>query len=84
MSEFTNEIREDLLKEAEKKTVSSIPVKASPEKRCYTVDEIQAILGICRKNTYALLKKKEFRWFKVGSTYRISKKSFDEWLDSGI
>lgn len=26
----------------------------------------------------------EFRWFKIGSTYRISKKSFDEWLDSKL
>ena len=29
-----------------------------------------------------LLKKKEFRWIRVGrSGYRISRKSFDEWLN---
>lgn len=30
---------------------------------------------------YELLKKKEFSWVMVGGKYRISKKSFDEWLD---
>lgn len=57
---------------------------AIPEKRCYTVEEIQVILGIARGTAYKLLEKKEFRWFKIGSTYRISKKSFDEWLDNMI
>lgn len=30
---------------------------------------------------YELLKKNEFRWIQIGTKYRISKKSFDEWLD---
>lgn len=30
---------------------------------------------------YELLKKNEFRWIQIGNKYRISKKSFDEWLD---
>ena len=30
---------------------------------------------------YELLKKKKFSWVMVGGKYRISKKSFDEWLD---
>ena len=51
------------------------------EKRCYTVKEIQEILGISRPTVYELLKKNEFRWILVGGKYRISKKSFDEWLD---
>ena len=55
---------------------------ALPEKRTYTVEEIQVILGIYRGTDYKLLEKKEFRWFKIGSTYRISKKSFDDWLDN--
>ena len=53
-----------------------------PEKRTYTVEDIQVILGISRGTAYKLLEKKEFRWFKIGSTYRISKKSFDDWLDN--
>ena len=58
-------------------TVASIK-----EKRCYTVKEVQDILGISRPTAYELLKKKEFRWIKIGTKYRISKPSFDEWLDT--
>lgn len=58
--------------------------EAVPEKRCYTVEEIQTILGIARGTAYKLLARNEFRWFKIGSAYRISKKSFDEWLDQRI
>ena len=47
------------------------------EKRCYTVKEIQEILGISRPTVYELLKKNEFRWIQIGTKYRISKKSFD-------
>lgn len=51
------------------------------EKRCYCVKELQEILGVSRPSIYELLKKNEFRWILVGGKYRISKKSFDEWLD---
>ena len=51
------------------------------EKTCYTVKEIQDILGISRPTVYELLKKNEFRWIQIGTKYRISKKSFDGWLD---
>lgn len=54
------------------------------EKRCYTVEDLQIILGIARGTAYKLLEQNEFRWFKIGTTYRISKKSFDEWLDSKL
>ena len=50
------------------------------EKRCYTVKEIQEILGISRPTVYELLKKNKFRWIQIGTKYRISKKSFDWWL----
>ena len=39
------------------------------------------MLGISRPTVYELLKKNEFRWIQIGNKYRISKKSFDEWLD---
>ena len=53
-----------------------------PEKRCYTVEDLQNILMCGRVTVYDLLKKNEFRYIKLGgSGYRISKKSFDEWLD---
>ena len=52
------------------------------EKRCYTVDELMFILGCGRRTVYDLLKRNEFRYIRLGgSGYRISKKSFDEWLD---
>ena len=51
------------------------------EKRCYTVKDLQEILGVSRPSVYVLLKKNEFRWILVGGKYRISKKSFDAWLD---
>ena len=51
------------------------------EKRCYTVKEVQEMLGISRPTVYELLKKNEFRWIQIGNKYRISTKSFDEWLD---
>ena len=52
------------------------------EKRCYTVKELQEILGVSRPTIYNLLKKNEFRWIQLdGGKYRISKKSIDDWLD---
>ena len=53
-----------------------------PECRCYTVEDLEAILMISKNSVYKLLKKKEFRWIRVGrSGYRIPRKSFDEWLE---
>ncbi len=57
--------------------------KAAAEKRCYTVGELQDILMCGRGTVYDLIKQNLFRTYKLGgSGYRISKKSFDEWLDS--
>ena len=53
-----------------------------PEKRCYTVEDLQNIRMCGRSTVYDLLKKNEFRYFKLGgSGYRISRRSFDKWLD---
>lgn len=54
------------------------------EKRCYTVKELQTILGISRPTVYKLLNKHEFSWIQVGNKYCISKKSFDDWLDKNM
>lgn len=51
------------------------------DKRTYTVDEIQDILGISRTSAYNLVKKNAFHSVRIGGSIRISKKSFDEWLD---
>ena len=51
------------------------------DKRTYTVDEIQDILGISRTSAYNLVKKNLFHCVRIGGAIRISKKSFDTWLD---
>lgn len=51
------------------------------EKRTYTVEEIQSILSIGRNASYALTKSNQFHSVRVGGSIRISKKSFDAWLD---
>ena len=53
-------------------------------KRTYTVDEIQDILGISRSSAYNFVKHGLFRTVRVGGSIRISKKSFDEWLDKQL
>ena len=56
---------------------------ASPvDKRVYTVDEIQDILGIGRTSAYNLIHKNLFHCVRIGGSIRISKKSFDAWLDN--
>lgn len=60
-------------------------IEAQPtpfEKRTYTVSEIQDILGVGKNAAYAAVKSGEFRVIKVGGSIRISKKSFDAWLDN--
>lgn len=51
------------------------------DKRTYTIDEIQDILGISRSGAYNLVKKNLFHSVRIGGTIRISKKSFDAWLE---
>ena len=53
----------------------------SYDKRTYTVDEIKDILGIIRPTAYNLVKQGVFHSVRVGGHIRISKKSFDDWLD---
>ena len=56
---------------------------ALPEKRCYTVEELQIILSVSRPTVYRLIRRNEFHSFQIGNgKWRISKKSFDEWLDT--
>ena len=51
-------------------------------KKVYTVDEIQNILGISKASTYKLVNSNVFHYVKIGSLYRISKTSFDKWLEN--
>lgn len=56
--------------------------KLSPDRRTYTVEEIADILGIGRTSAYSLVKEGHFKVVRIGNAIRVSKKSFDEWLDS--
>lgn len=51
------------------------------DKKTYTVDEIATILNISKKATYALIKRNVFHSIKVGRLIRVSKSSFDKWLN---
>ncbi len=51
------------------------------EKRIYTVNEIQKMLGIGRNSAYTLVNSGVFKTVRIGGSIRISKQSFDEWLD---
>lgn len=62
--------------------VENIPTVPQYEKRVYTIDEIQDILGVSKTTAYNLANSGEFRCVRVGGQYRISKKSFDKWLDN--
>ena len=55
-------------------------------KRTYTVEEIAKILGITRKTigrtaAYNLVHSGVFKMVRIGSSIRVSKVSFDDWLD---
>ena len=51
------------------------------ENRTYTVEDIAKMLNIGRTSAYYLTKEGHFKIVRIGNTIRISKKSFDEWLD---
>ena len=54
------------------------------ERRCYNVSDLQEMLGISKPAVYELLKRREFHWVMIGGRYKISKRSFDEWLDGSF
>lgn len=55
--------------------------RPQPEPRTYTVDDIAAILQIGRTSAYNLANSGEFKIVRIGNSIRISKKSFDSWLE---
>lgn len=51
------------------------------EKMTYTVDEIAAQLNISMKSAYALVRSGQFGYVRAGRMIRVSKISFDKWLN---
>ena len=52
------------------------------ECRTYTVNEIALILGVSRTRAYSLVQEDLFKSVRIGNAIRISKRSFDHWLES--
>lgn len=73
---------EEKIAELNRSNAATVPCVSEAEKRVYTVDEIQDILGVSRTTTYRLIKSGVFHSVRVGGQHRISKKSFDAWLDN--
>lgn len=70
----------------EEKSLNAVssPAPVVQDTRCYTIEDLMAMLILSRPTVCRLLKQNEFRWFKVGGAYRISKTSFDAWLNDGV
>ena len=77
---MNDKIMEQRVLEHNARNAEMIPVHIK-EKRAYSVDDIMDILDISRSSAYILIKKNLFRSVKIGNQLRISKVSFDEWLD---
>ncbi len=63
--------------------LNSTETKATPEKRSYSVAEVAEILGVSKRSVYNLCSSGIFKSVRIGTKLRISKRSFDEWLDGG-
>ena len=62
-------------------TIGQAKQNSTINKRVYSVAEIIEILGVSRKKAYELCNTGCFSIVRVGRIIRISKISFDEWLD---
>ena len=51
------------------------------EVKAYSVEDIAAMLQIGRTAAYNLVREGHFKTVHIGRKIRISKKSFEEWLD---
>ena len=52
------------------------------ECRTYTVNDVARILGVSRTRAYRLVQEGLFKSVRIGNAIRISKRSFDHWLES--
>lgn len=64
--------------------MAELNIKSEQEKRIYSVNEISKILNISRSAAYDLCKDAPFTVVKIGKCIRISKNSFDSWLDKTL
>ena len=55
--------------------------KNTGNKKTYTIDEIAKQLNISMKSAYKLVRSEQFHYVRAGRAIRVSKTSFDEWLN---
>ena len=56
--------------------------RETKDKKTYSVHEIADILQISKSKAYELCRQPEFKIIRLGRTIRISKASFDGWLNN--
>ena len=69
-------------KEAAVSELQNGTMESIQECRTYTVNEVARILGVSTNAVYRLIPENLFRSVRIGSAIRISKRSFDHWLES--
>jgi len=62
--------------------MEQVTTENTTEKRVYSVPEIMEVLGISRNKAYELCNSNAFRTVRIGTCMRVSKSSFDAWLDN--
>lgn len=73
--------KEDILAERNLIDTAGQP---NSEKRSYSVDEAAQLLGVSKRSIYNLCAQGAFKSVRIGTKLRISRKSFDEWLDGNV
>lgn len=61
--------------------IGQVEAKPVTGKRTYSVEEVREILGISRRKAYELCNSNVFKVIRIGRALRVSKASFDFWLD---
>ena len=56
--------------------------KQATQSRTYTVSDIATILSVSRTTAYKLANSGLFKTIRIGNMIRVSRKSFEEWLQS--
>ena len=69
-------------KEAAVSEIQNGTEKRPLECRAYTVNDIAQILGVSQARAYRLVQEDLFKSVRIGNAIRISKRSFDHWLES--
>jgi excisionase family DNA binding protein len=68
-------------KEAAVSEIQNGTEKRPLECRTYTVNDIAVILGVSQARAYRLVREDLFKSVRIGNAIRISKRSFDKWLE---